>query len=93
MYPSLNEASGWGTALSFEEMQMVAMTTGAAANTVAQDFAHTSQNSGTTAQSQRALRPIQFMPNKVTNKLQIIVAVPHVQVDATSTLTITGILY
>ena len=26
------------------------------------------------------------MPNKVTNKLQIIVALPHVQVDATSTL-------
>ncbi|MGZ0214141.1 MAG: hypothetical protein ACKVI4_16815 [Actinomycetales bacterium] len=85
-YPSLNEASGWGTALSFEEMQMVAMTAGAAANTVAQDFAHTSQNSSTTAQSQRALRPIQLMPNKVTNKLQIIVAVPHVQVDASSTL-------
>ena len=85
-YPSLNEESGWGTSLSFEELSMVARTTGAAANTIAEDYAHASQGAGTTAQDQRALRPIQFLPNKVTNKLQIIVAVPLVQVDESSTL-------
>jgi hypothetical protein len=65
---------------------MVARTKGAAANTIAADYSHASQNSETTAQDQRALRPFIFLPNKVTNKLQIIAAVPLVQVDESSTL-------
>ena len=54
---------------------MVARTKGAAANTIAADYSHASQNSETTAQDLRALRPIVFQPSKVTNKLQIITAV------------------
>jgi hypothetical protein len=85
-YPSLNQDSGWGTSLDFEELLMVARTKGAAANTIAADYSYASHNSETTAQDLRALRPIVFQPSKVTNKLQIITAVPLVQVDASSTL-------
>eukprot|EP01044_Picomonas_judraskeda_P000769 COSAG03_NODE_37_length_17551_cov_15.651444_13_plen_135_part_00 len=59
-YPSLNQDSGWGTSLDFEELMMVARTKGAAANTIAADYGHASQNSETTAQDLRALRPIVF---------------------------------
>ena len=89
-YPSLSPDSGWGTAISMEELTMIAHTDGAAANTVAPDRAHaTTATDGSVIeahQNQRKIKPVTLVPDPVTHKIRAVTAMPLFKIDESSTL-------
>ena len=89
-YPALSPDSGWGTAMSMDELTMIAHTDGAAANTVAPDRAHATVAADGTIiealQNQRKIKPVTLSADPVTHKIRAVTAIPLVKIDSTSTL-------
>ena len=88
--PSIDPTSGWGEAIDFDELSMIADADNNN-NAIAPDRAHATVDPATgdvieEAQSQRKIHPITFRPDSRTNMLRTIVAVPLVKIDAASTL-------
>ena len=96
-YPALTPTSGWGTAVTMDELTMIAHTAGASANTVAPDRAHATADPETgelleTPQNQRSIKPITLVNDPITHKVRAVVAIPLVKLVAEGSTLFKGML-
>ena len=81
-FPTQQPTSGWGTAYSMDELQVIAHTAGSDAASVAPTFMGTEK----LEQNQRKIKPVTLSVDPVTHKIQATCAAPMVKVTDESTL-------
>eukprot|EP01043_Picozoa_sp_COSAG02_P026172 COSAG02_NODE_1499_length_12268_cov_12.941984_12_plen_486_part_00 len=81
-FPTQQPTSGWGTAYSMDELQVIAHTAGSDATSVAPTFV----GSEKLEQNQRKIKPVTLSIDPVTHKIQATCASPLVRVTDESTL-------
>ena len=81
-FPTQQPTSGWGTAYSMDELQVIAHTAGSDAISVAPTFVGAEK----LEQNQRKIKPVTLSVDPVTHKIQATCASPMVKVTDESTL-------
>ena len=81
-FPTQQPTSGWGTAFSMDELQLIAHTAGSDATSVAPTYVGTSK----LEQNQRKIKPVTLSVDPITHKIQAVCASPIVKVTDESTL-------
>ena len=81
-FPTQQPTSGWGSAFSMDELQLIAHTAGADANSVASTYVGTTKHE----QNQRKIKPVTLSVDPITHKIQAVCASPLVKVTDESTL-------